>query len=104
MDTLEETLEQCLRSYAGKGVNGYSYFLADEENQVMSVTASFKVRGKHYVDTSIFARMEDERIIIEVDKTNKPLYEMLLDKGVPRQQIVLAYAGESTDTTIDETA
>ena len=40
------------------------------------------------------ARMYGEQIIIEDDNTDRPLYQSLLQRGIPRNQIVLAYAGE----------
>jgi hypothetical protein len=43
----------------------------------------------------IIARISDDRVIIEADSTNKPLYEALIQAGIPKQYIVLAYAGET---------
>jgi hypothetical protein len=45
--------------------------------------------------SALFARIIDETIIIESDNTNKPLVDALMDAGVPRTQIILAYAGEA---------
>lgn len=42
----------------------------------------------------VLARVVDDLVIIEVDNTNKPLIDALEQRGVPRSQIVLAYAGE----------
>jgi sulfur carrier protein ThiS len=33
-------------------------------------------------------------VIIEYDGTDKPLLDALLQRGIPREQIVLAYQGE----------
>jgi len=38
-----------------------------------------------------------DRIIIERDMNDKPLVEALLQAHIPRQHIVLAYAGESAE-------
>jgi hypothetical protein len=43
------------------------------------------------------ARLVGDRIIIERDVNDKPLVDALVEAGVPHGQIVLAYAGESTD-------
>jgi hypothetical protein len=99
MDNLSAILEETMRWYAGRGANGRSYFMKDDAEQVMSVVAKFVFQDKHYVDTSLLARIVADRIIIEDDKTNKPLVDALLQAGVPREQIVLAYAGESVEET-----
>jgi hypothetical protein len=36
-----------------------------------------------------------EVVIVEVDNTDKPLVDALVQQGIPREQIVLAYAGET---------
>jgi hypothetical protein len=99
MDNLSAILEAAMRDYAGRGLNGHSYFMKDDAEQVMSVVAQFVFQGKHYVDTSLLARIVGNRIIIEDDKTNKPLVDALLQAGVPRKQIVLTYAGEQVEET-----
>jgi hypothetical protein len=99
MDNLSAILEEAMQWYAGRGLNGHSYFMKNDAEQVMSIVASFVFEGEHYVDTSLLARIVDNRIVIEDDKTNKPLVDALLQAGVPREQIVLAYAGEKVEET-----
>jgi hypothetical protein len=41
----------------------------------------------------IFARITNNMIIIDTDNTDRPLYETLIQAGVPQNQIVLAYEG-----------
>jgi hypothetical protein len=42
------------------------------------------------------ARVVGDKIFIDEDTTDKPLYEALMaNAGIPREQIVLAYAGET---------
>jgi hypothetical protein len=36
-----------------------------------------------------------EVVIVEVDNTDKPLVDALVQQGIPREQIVLVYAGET---------
>lgn len=95
MDELKQIVEREMRDYAGRGLNGYSYFMKSDSGHEMSVIASFVVHDKHYVDASLLVRIEAELVIIEEDKTNKPLVDALLQAGVPREQIVLTYAGET---------
>ena len=42
----------------------------------------------------LIVRLLEDRIIIERDVNDKPLVDALLLANVPREQIVLAYAGE----------
>jgi hypothetical protein len=59
----------------------------------------FVIKEKTHVDTSILARIVGEKIMIEDDKTNKPLVDALVQAGVPRKQIVLVFAGEKIEET-----
>jgi hypothetical protein len=36
----------------------------------------------------------DDTVIIEHDTTDRPLWKELVRAGIPREQIILAYAGE----------
>jgi hypothetical protein len=38
------------------------------------------------------------KVIIDEDATDRPLYQYLMEAGIPREQIILAYAGESQST------
>jgi CTP:phosphocholine cytidylyltransferase-like protein len=100
MDKLGKILETCMRTYATDGINGRSYFTKNDTENVMTVVSSFVFQTTHHVDTTLMARIENARIIIEQDKTNKPLVEMLLQQGIPREQITLVYAGESIEETV----
>lgn len=42
----------------------------------------------------MIALLVGDKIIIEEDGTDKPLVDALLQRGVPRDQIILAYRGE----------
>ena len=96
MDTLRETLQGVLAGYAGEMLNGYSYLTVNVDRTVFVIVGLGYAGDKHFVDTSLVARVADASIVIDYDINNKPLIEALLAAGVPRSQIVLAYAGEST--------
>jgi hypothetical protein len=46
-------------------------------------------------DLVVFARLVDNKVIIEEDFSDKPLVDKLLRRGIPREQVVLIYQGES---------
>jgi XisI protein len=50
--------------------------------------------GKRYADAGLIVRVVGHQIIIERDMNDKPLVDALTHAGIPRTQIILAYAGE----------
>lgn len=42
----------------------------------------------------MLARIVGDTVIIEEDRTDKPLEERLIAAGVPREKIICAYAGD----------
>ena len=95
MDTLIETLATVLGGYAGHDLNGDSFLTQSSDRTVMTVISVGDVRGQHFAVANLVARIADGRIVIEHDIHDKPLVDALLEAGVSRQRIVLAYAGES---------
>lgn len=95
MATLSEVLRQTMAGYAGPALNGWSYLTSSDDQQFFTITSVGQVRDHHIVDTGLVARVAGDRIVIERDINDKPLVDALLQAGVPREQIVLAYAGES---------
>jgi hypothetical protein len=95
MAELKSILRQCLESYAGKALNGMLYLMSNSEETIFSITSIAQVRGETLIETGIVARLEDEKIIIERDVSNKPLVDALEQVGISRQQIILAYQGEA---------
>ncbi|MDQ7026401.1 MAG: element excision factor XisI family protein [Anaerolineae bacterium] len=99
MENLKLIVEREMREYAGEGLNGYTYFTKSDNQTIMSIVFVGQIDEQQFTTTSMMVRVVADRIIIEDDKTNKPLIDALLQAGVPRDQIVLAYAGEKTEET-----
>lgn len=95
MIDLKTTLKETLLSYAGEGLNSYAYLMSNAEETAFAVIASASVRGKPVVNTGILARIESGLIIIERDMNDKVVVDALVQNGVPREKIILAYAGET---------
>jgi hypothetical protein len=51
------------------------------------------------VNTGLIVHCIDNLIIVDRDINNKPLVDALVQAGVPRSQIILAYAGEPVPET-----
>lgn len=94
MAELKQTLLEVLQAYAGEALNGHMYLTSNDEG-VFTITSIANVRGEKIVETGIVARIEYEMIIIERDISNKPLVDALVQAGIAREQIVLAYIGET---------
>lgn len=91
---LKERLKHSLEAYAGEGLNSIAYLMSNEADNAFAVVAIASIRGKPEVSTGIVARIDSNVVIIERDMNDKPLVDALVQNGVPREQIILAYAGE----------
>lgn len=93
MDTgiLKQVLIEEMRKYAGEGLNASSYFTENEAENLYTVVDIANVRGKRIVGTVLVARLQDDKVIIELDHNNKPLMDALMARAVPKDQLVLAY-------------
>jgi hypothetical protein len=74
-----------------------SFYLEDMEHQIYMVVDVPNADHPLVKNPGIIvmARVLNDKVVIDEDKTDKPLYEELVNAGIPRSQIILAYAGES---------
>jgi hypothetical protein len=101
MVDLETVLCEEVRKYAanGTGINLRLLPVLDAERQTFAVIAIDHPLRKAMAGVVVLARIAAGHIIIEEDTTDKPLVDALLQRGVPRERIVLAYAGEPLPET-----
>jgi len=84
-----------IAAYAKPALNGgQSYLTQSTDGNLYSVIDILPVGGKHQADAGLVVRMMGDYLIIEHDMNNKPLVDALVQVGIPREQIILAYAGE----------
>lgn len=80
----------------GHDWHGQSYFLENAQENVYAVV--FVPAPNHpeapKLDFIVFSRIVGDKVVIDEDITDRPLYRELMRAGVPREQIILAYAGE----------
>lgn len=100
MDKLRETLRQVLIGYTGQGLNDCSYLTVSDDQQIFAVVSLGWYRDTRIADAALIVRLQDDRVIIERDINDKILLDALLQAGVERQKIVLAYAGETLEETM----
>jgi hypothetical protein len=95
MGSLKAILKQEISWYATGGFNVQTYLLSDEIQVVYAVLVVDTPIRYDPVGVVVMARIEGDKIIIEEDLTDKPLAQRLIAAGIPPEQIIRAYAGES---------
>ena len=98
MNELKTLLSETLFDYAGEGLNSYAYLMSNADDTAFSLIATASVRGIPSVNIGILARCESGLIIIERDMNDKLVVDALVQNGVPRDKIILAYVGETIAT------
>lgn len=101
MINLKQTLEREMIQYAGNTHGGTLRLLHDVAQQCFSVVFVSDDVSKEQPYIALMACILQEKIIIEHDiALDKPLVDALMvNAGIPRSQIVLAYAGETLPET-----
>jgi|SRR5712691_2060297 len=100
MDSLKEIVREAMAGYAVKGLNGYSVLATTPDQSFLTVVSVANVKGQHLTTTSLIVHIDADKVIIEHDINNKPLVDALIQAGIPRKQIILAYAGEPVPETM----
>jgi hypothetical protein len=97
MDNLVEILREEVQKYAGggRGANILLFSLLDDNNLTYAVNAVDYPTREQPAGVVVLARIVGDKIVIEEDMTDKKLIDALLQRGIPRDKIVLAYNGES---------
>lgn len=96
MADLAAILQTEVKKYAGSG-RGHNLRLLpllDVEHHTYAVNAVQNPRKNTRAGVVVLARLLGDKIIIEEDATDKPLVDALIQQGIPRENIILAYAGE----------
>lgn len=94
MDTLKEIVKKAVAGYAVKGLNSDAYLTVSPDGNLLTVVDIAQSGGKRIVETSLIVRILNDHIIIEHDDNNKPLVDALVQDGVERSKIILAYLNE----------
>lgn len=95
MDRLTQILIETMRGYATEALGGgREYLVCDTESQVYATVYIGQLRDQHEADAGLIAHIENGFIVIDLDMNDKMLVDALIQNGIPRSQIILAYAGE----------
>lgn len=94
MDTLKQIVHQVVAGYVGKVLNGYSYLTQSVDGDVYTVVDVPQVKGKHISGVSLVVRIVGDKVVVERDQNDKLVVDALVQAGIARRDIILAYAGE----------
>ena len=100
MDTLKDTVRHVVEGYAGKAHNGHLYLTVSPTDDVFTVVGVGVVNGQRFVTTSLVVRTVDDLVIVERDQNDKIVLDALIQAGILREKIVLAYAGDPVPETM----
>ena len=93
---LIELTRQEVEKYAGISPHAKAYFIADEVQQIYMAAGVENEPGPNSNWIIVQARIKGDVVVIEVDNVwDKQLWKALETVGVPHEQIVLAYEGET---------
>ena|SRR5437868_11195085 len=92
---LAEIVRREVDMYAATSDDALLYPLLDDQNQTYAVIIVENTRTDESVWVVVMAHIVGNFVVIEEDRTDKPLRDALMvNGGVPREQIILAYKGE----------
>jgi hypothetical protein len=94
MDTLKQIVREVVAGYTGRALNGYSYLTQSDDGTIFTVVDVSRVEGKHFSGISLVVRIFEEVVIVERDQNDKLVVDALMQAGIARDKIILAYAGE----------
>lgn len=96
MVQLNDIVREEVAKYAGsgRGINAILFPLLDDARNTYAVNAVDYPTREDYAMVVVLARVVGDKVVIEEDTTDKKLIDALLQRGIPRSQIVLAYSGE----------
>lgn len=103
MDSLVETVKNEVAWYSsGGGHNLLTFPFVNDELQAYAVLIVDTPIRKQAAGIVVFARVINDLVLIEEDKTDRPLYQTLEQLGIPREKIICTYAGEVVPPEIAE--
>jgi hypothetical protein len=79
----------------GGWLKATGYFVSDAARQIYAVIVVPDYPRDFPAGVVILARIVGDKVVIEQDLTDRPLFKELMRVGIPREQIILTYAGEA---------
>jgi hypothetical protein len=94
--TLSAVVRRSISQYNGSAEGITLQPVLDDKNRTYTVIAIPKDLQQTSTAVVVLAQVADDRVVIVEDTADAPLLDMLVSSGgIPRERIVLAYAGET---------
>lgn len=92
---LKSIVQREVESYAkGRLWKAMTYPVCDLTRMIYSVVSVPDYPRRCNPNIIVMARIQGSRVVIDEDVSDRPLVNKLIRAGVPRENIVLIYAGE----------
>jgi|FLYN01.1.fsa_nt_gi hypothetical protein len=96
---LATIVQREVEDYASGGDHkAVSYAVSDTARQIYTAIVVPDLPRPFPARVIVMARVVDDMVIIDEDTTDRPLWEELVRAGIPREKIILTYAGEHLPT------
>jgi len=99
MDRIVDVTEVLTRQLAEEVAVGVheadAYLMHDEHKRAWSFVSVPHARPQKSLIIMMARITDDNKVVIETDLTDTPLYNSLIEAGIPRSQIIRAYAGKT---------
>lgn len=96
MDYIKSLVRREVVKYAasGRGANVLLFAILDDEQGIYAVNGVDYPERQDFAGVVVLARVVKNMVVIEEDMSDKKLVDALIQAGILRDQIVLAYEGE----------
>jgi hypothetical protein len=97
VNNLSEIVSQVVAEYEADSPMATLHYIHDTDKRIDLVLVIPHDRSidPHVV---VMTRLDGERVLVEIDTTDRPLDEALVAAGIPRTQIALTWRGETLPT------
>jgi hypothetical protein len=103
--SLAELTSREVERYAGYSDESNLYFLSNDMNRVYTVVDIPHTPRTYSTEIVVMAHVVNDQIVIDEDTTDKPLFEALMvNAHIPRENIILAYQGETVPVEVSKTS
>jgi hypothetical protein len=96
LNALAQTVRNVVQDYSGLSIGSTTYAVNDDEQQMYTVVIVPDHPRRFKARVMVMARVVDDKVIIDEDTTDRPLVSELLQAGIRREKIVLAYLPEES--------
>jgi hypothetical protein len=104
MDNLDAILRETISWYDSGGFSLKTFFMINAVENAYAVLITDVPVHKRPAGIVVFARIVGDYVVIEEDTTDRPLVDKLTARGIPREKIIRAYAGESLPEGLESPA